>query len=86
MNIFNVQQQSFEQDGNIDPILLVSFIESLYIIIYYIYIYVCVHAKTRFRVYLPKIELLHMMHHLCERHQLLQEQPPFLFLLRDIGV
>ena len=32
MNVFNAQvQQSFEQDGNIDPIFLVSFIESLYI-------------------------------------------------------
>ena len=57
--------------------------EEIYFCVKVIITYVCVHAKNRFRVYLPKIELLHMMHHLCERHQLLQEQPPFPFLLRD---
>ena len=41
-------------------------------------------CKNRFHVYLPKIELLHIMHHLCERHQVLQEQPPFPFLLWDV--
>ena len=49
-------------------------------------VYVCVHAKTRLRVFLVKIEILHMVHDLCERHQLLQWQFPFPFLLQDIEI
>ena len=33
-----------------------------------------------------KLSYCTLLHPLCERHQLLQEQPPFPLLLRDIGI
>lgn len=50
------------------------------------YVYQSVQVKTRFHAYLVKIELLHMVHYLCERHHLVQEKFPFPFLLQDIEV
>ena len=70
------------------PLILntVPVVIRLIIIDYLNYVYVSIQAKTRFCAYLVKIELLQMVHYLCERHHLVQGKFPFPFLLQDIEV
>ena len=51
-----------------------------------IYIYVGFQAKTRFRAFFSKMEILQLVHDLCEAHQVVQYRVQFPFYMRDMGL